>query len=303
MQKMDIRKELNLRAMQVEETVFSFLPKVEGYQKTCIEGMQYSVHTPGKRLRPIIMKETFEMFGGTGKVIEPFMAALEFIHNYSLVHDDLPAMDNDDYRRGQLTTHKKYGEGMGILIGDALLNYAYEVAASAFDLALEDETVNPYNVARAMQILGNKSGIFGMVGGQVADVENEGKDNEFELIDFIYRLKTAALLECAMMIGAVLANATEEEVKIVEQIANKIGVAFQIQDDILDITSTTEVLGKPVGSDEKNKKQTYAYKAGVIKAQQQVQILTDEAVELLDGLGHKNEFLRELLIWMIHREK
>lgn len=299
----DINTLLKEKAREVEDIIYSYLPKTEGYQKTCFEAMEYSVHAPGKRIRPILMLETYRMFGGMGKVVEPFMSALEYIHTYSLVHDDLPAMDNDDYRRGQLTTHKKYGEAMGVLTGDALLNYAYEVAASAFDIILEDEEPNPYNVAKAIQILGKKAGIYGMVGGQVVDVENEGKTIDLPMLDFIYRLKTGALLECAMMIGAVLANASEADVKTMEEIATKVGIAFQIQDDILDITSTTEVLGKPVGSDEKNQKETYAAKVGIEKATQQVEDLTKEAITLLDGLNYKNEFLRELLIWMIHREK
>ncbi len=303
----DINSMLKNKIAEAENVIFSYLPKVEGYQKTCLDAMEYSVHSPGKRIRPILMMETYRMFGGKGKVIEPFMTALECIHSYSLVHDDLPAMDNDDYRRGQLTTHKKYGESMGILAGDALLNYAYEVAASAFELVLQDgedeNGANPYNVAKAMQILGKKAGIYGMVGGQVVDVENEGKPIDLETLDFIYSLKTGALLECAMMIGAVLADASEKDVMIMEQIASKVGIAFQIQDDILDITSTTEVLGKPVGSDEKNRKETYAAKVGIENAQKEVEQLTNEAITLLDGLNYNNEFLRALLIWMIHREK
>ncbi len=294
---------LKERIEEVEKIIYSYLPKVEGYQKTCFEAMEYSVHSPGKRIRPILMMETYRMFGGKSKVIEPFMSALEYIHSYSLVHDDLPAMDNDDYRRGQLTTHKKYGEGMGILAGDALLNYAYEVAASAFDMIFEEEDVNPYNVAKALQVLGKKAGIYGMVGGQVVDVENEGKKIDLDTIDFIYRLKTGALLECAMMIGAILANASEREIEIVEQIAAKVGIAFQIQDDILDITSTTEVLGKPVGSDEKNQKETYAVKVGLDAAKNEVEQLTKAAIAYMDELEYKNDFLKDLLLWMIHREK
>ena len=299
----DMNTLLKDKIAEAQQIVYAYLPAVEGYQRTCLEAMEYSVHSPGKRIRPILMLETYRMFGGTSKVIEPFMAALEFIHSYSLVHDDLPAMDNDDYRRGQLTTHKKYGESMGILAGDALLNYAYEVAAGAFELVLEDESVSPFHVAKSLQILGKKAGIYGMVGGQVVDVEKEGQSLDLATIDFIYRLKTGALLECAMMIGATLANASDKDVHIMEEIATKVGIAFQIQDDILDITSTTEVLGKPVGSDEKNNKETYASKVGIEKAKEEVQRLTDEAIALMDGLDYKNDFLRELLIWMIHREK
>lgn len=278
-----------------------FLPAEEGQQRIIFEAMNYSVRAGGKRLRPMLMEETYHMFGGSSAVIEPFMAAIEMIHTYSLVHDDLPAMDNDEYRRGKKTTHAVYGEAMGILAGDALLNMAYETAAKAFDMEVADA-----RVARAFTVLAKKAGVYGMVGGQVVDVESEKSDDcpiTREKLDFIYRLKTGALIESSMMIGAILAGASSDEVSRVEQIAAKLGLAFQIQDDVLDVTSTLEVLGKPVGSDEKNNKATYVTFEGLDKAVSDVERISKEAEEQLDDLGYDDAFLKELFEYLIHREK
>ena len=244
---MDIRTEIQKRTEEIDSIIEQYLPAEEGYQKTVMEAMNYSILAGGKRLRPMLMLETYRLFGGKSKVIEPFMAAIEMIHTYSLVHDDLPAMDNDEYRRGKKTTHAVYGEAMGILAGDALLNFAYETALTAFDMEPDNR-----NIGRALQILATKAGIYGMVGGQVVDVQSEDTgDITREKLDFIYRLKTGALLESSMLIGAVLAGATKKEQNTVEAAATEVGIAFQIQDDILDVTSSLEVLGKPIGSDEK----------------------------------------------------
>ena len=270
-------------------------------ERIIFEAMNYSVRAGGKRLRPILMEETYHMFGGSSAVIEPFMAAIEMIHTYSLVHDDLPAMDNGEYRRGKKTTHAVYGEAMGILAGDALLNLAYETAAKAFDMEVADT-----RVARAFAVLAKKAGVYGMVGGQVVDVESEKSDDcsiTREKLDFIYRLKTGALIESSMMIGAILAGASSDEVSRVEQIAAKLGLAFQIQDDVLDVTSTLEVLGKPVGSDEKNNKATYVTFEGLDKAVSDVERISKEAEEQLDDLGYDDAFLKELFEYLIHREK
>ena len=262
--KSQFMEELQQKVEHINDVLEKFLPAEEGQQRIIFEAMNYSVRAGGKRLRPILMEETYHMFGGSSAVIEPFMAAIEMIHTYSLVHDDLPAMDNDEYRRGKKTTHAVYGEAMGILAGDALLNLAYETAAKAFDMEVADA-----RVARAFTVLAKKAGVYGMVGGQVVDVESEKSDDcpiTREKLDFIYRLKTGALIESSMMIGAILAGASSDEVSRVEQIAAKLGLAFQIQDDVLDVTSTLEVLGKPVGSDEKNNKATYVTFEGLDKA-------------------------------------
>ena len=296
---MDFKTEMAERTAQIEQIIKKYLPKEEGYQKTIMEAMNYSVLAGGKRLRPMLMQETYRLFGGRSEVIEPFMAAIEMIHTYSLVHDDLPAMDNDEYRRGKKTTHAVYGEAMGILAGDALLNYAYEPAARAFAM----EPGNP-GVCQAFQILTAKAGIYGMVGGQTVDVESEGKPGMTkEKLDFIYRLKTSALIEGAMLTGAVLAGATQGEQKIIEQTAGEVGLAFQIQDDILDVTSTMEVLGKPIGSDEKNHKITYVTYEGIEKAKADVASLSEKAIARMDSLVVKNEYLTELLRYLILREK
>ena len=299
--KSQFMEELQQKVEHINNVLEKFLPAEEGQQRIIFEAMNYSVRAGGKRLRPILMEETYHMFGGSSAVIEPFMAAIEMIHTYSLVHDDLPAMDNDEYRRGKKTTHAVYGEAMGILAGDALLNLAYETAAKAFDMEVADA-----RVARAFTVLAKKAGVYGMVGGQVVDVESEKSDDRpitREKLDFIYRLKTGALIESSMMIGAILAGASSDEVSRVEQIAAKLGLAFQIQDDVLDVTSTLEVLGKPVGSDEKNNKATYVTFEGLDKAVSDVERISKEAEEQLDDLGYDDAFLKELFEYLIHREK
>ena len=299
--KSQFMEELQQQVEHINNVLEKFLPVEEGQQRIIFEAMNYSVRAGGKRLRPILMEETYHMFGGSSAVIEPFMAAIEMIHTYSLVHDDLPAMDNDEYRRGKKTTHAVYGEAMGILAGDALLNLAYETAAKAFDMEVADA-----RVARAFTVLAKKAGVYGMVGGQVVDVESEKSDDcpiTREKLDFIYRLKTGALIESSMMIGAILAGASSDEVSRVEQIAAKLGLAFQIQDDVLDVTSTLEVLGKPVGSDEKNNKATYVTFEGLDKAVSDVERISKEAEEQLDDLGYDDAFLKELFEYLIHREK
>jgi geranylgeranyl diphosphate synthase type II len=261
--------------------------------------MNYSVTAGGKRLRPILMLETYKLFGGNGKAIYPFAAAMEMIHTYSLVHDDLPAMDNDMLRRGKPTTHAKFGEAMGILAGDGLLNYAFETAFLAFD---EDPTNT--NIPRALKVLAKKAGIYGMIGGQVVDVEEDQQNGiSRNRLNFIYALKTGALIEASMMIGAILAGATDEQVDLMEQVASKIGLAFQIQDDILDVTSDTETLGKEVGSDIKNNKITYVVFEGIERSKSDVKRLTDEAIEILNDLPYENPFLTELLEFLVYREK
>lgn len=294
---MSFKEELQKKTQKIEELLGQYLPKEEGFQRTVLEAMNYSVTAGGKRLRPMLMQETYRMFGGGGKVIEPFMVAIEMIHTYSLVHDDLPAMDNDEYRRGRKTTHVVYGEAFGILAGDALLNFAFETAAGAFDMELSERT------ARAMQILAGKAGIYGMIGGQVVDVESEGQAVSKDKLDFIYRLKTSALIESSMMIGAVLAGASREEIDKIRKVAEDVGVAFQIQDDILDVTSTLEVLGKPINSDDKNHKTTYVTLEGLEKAREDVEQISRRALETLDSLEYQNPFLNDLITMLMTREK
>lgn len=300
----NFEKELQEKVQEIEEILTSYLPKEEGEQKTVISAMNYSVLAGGKRLRPMLMQETYRMFGGCGKIIEPFMAAIEMIHNYSLVHDDLPAMDNDEYRRGRKTTHVVYGEAMAILAGDGLLNFAFETAFQAFAYC-EDSMAKYEAVGKALQILGKKAGIYGMIGGQTADIEAEEstEDLTMEQLLFIHEHKTSALIQASMMIGAVLAGASESEVEAIEKCAYNIGIAFQVQDDILDVVGDEATLGKPIGSDEKNHKQTYVTMKGLEQAKADVKALSEEAGSILDSCPGENTFLKELVLQLIHREK
>ena len=295
---MNFREELKSKTAAVEKIVESYLPEESGTQHEIMEAMNYSVTAGGKRLRPLLMQETYRMFGGEGREVEPFMASMEMIHTYSLVHDDLPAMDNDEYRRGKLTTHAKFGHAMGVLAGDALLNYAFETAAEAFD-----KSTDLRRTAKALQILSRKAGIYGMIGGQVVDVQSTGRAIDQEELDFIYELKTGALLEASMMVGAVLAGASDEEVEAVEKIASDVGLAFQIRDDILDVTSTLETLGKPINSDDRNEKTTYVTIHGLEQASKDVEEISERAIENLKALPYENEFLLELIKSLIYREK
>jgi geranylgeranyl diphosphate synthase type II len=300
---MNFSEEIAKKTGQIEELIKARLPKEEGYQRTVIEAADYAVLGGGKRLRPMLMEETAALFGGAGEELSYFMMALECIHTYSLVHDDLPAMDNDDYRRGRKTTHIVYGEGMAVLAGDALLNFAFETAAAAFHKA---DTLTAYKrTARALQILGEKAGIYGMIGGQCADLKAEemGEHVTEDMLLFIHEHKTAALIQAAMMIGAVLAGAEDEAVSQIERCACNIGIAFQIQDDILDVTGSQDVLGKPIGSDEKNNKLTYVSMHGLEESSKQVKTLSQEAIAILQSFGGRNHFLEQLVEQLIYREK
>lgn len=294
----DFEKSMAERVQRTEQILDRYLPAEEGYQKTIFEAVNYSVRAGGKRLRPILMQAVYEMCGGTDPgVIEPFMAALEMIHTYSLVHDDLPAMDDDDYRRGRLTTHKKFGEDMGILAGDALLNYAYETAFTAFGSGKADR------VAEALRVLGRKAGMYGMVGGQVVDVEENGKFVDEATLLFVYETKTSALLEAAFMIGGILAGAAQEQIQRLELSAKKLGIAFQIQDDILDVVGDEEKLGKPVHSDERNEKSTFVALYGIARSSEKVKEYTAEALEILASFPGDKAFLEECMGWLTKRDK
>lgn len=296
---MQFEQELKEKTAEVEALLERMLPEEEGLQKTIFSAMRYSLMAGGKRIRPLLIAETYRFFGGTDIALaEPFMAAIEMIHTYSLIHDDLPALDNDDYRRGQKTCHIVYGEDMAILAGDALLNYAYEVATKAFDLAEKDQIMN---VVEAIKILASKPGIYGMIGGQVADVELEGTPLSMEQILFIHKNKTSALIEACMMIGAVLAGASKEDVLKMEECGEYIGLAFQIQDDILDLTGDEEEIGKPVGSDEKNHKTTYVTLKGLERSQRDVEDISKKAIDILEKYDKGDCYLTNLTRFLIHR--
>lgn len=294
---MNFKEQMSVKVAEIEKILKSYMPAEEGPQKVIMEAMNYSVTVGGKRLRPMLMQETYRLFGGEGEAIEPFMAAQEMIHTYSLVHDDLPAMDNDEFRRGKKTTWVAFGEDMAILAGDGLLNYAFETALRAFEKAEGSKVVE------CLKILSKKAGIYGMIGGQVVDVMSEEKKIDKETLLFIHRNKTSALIQSSMMIGAVMAGASKEEVEKIEQIGEDIGIAFQIQDDILDVTSTKEVLGKPIHSDEKNEKTTYVTLFGIEKATQIVEEMSESAIDLLHKLPGENIYLEQLLVQLIHRDR
>ncbi len=295
---------LERKVTEIESIIKGYLPEESGWARTVAEAMNYSVNVGGKRLRPMLMAETYRLFGGTDSVIEPFMAAIEMIHTYSLVHDDLPAMDNDEYRRGKKTTWVVYGDAMAILAGDGLLNYAFETALRSFGMPGSDAD----RKAKALSILAGKAGIYGMIGGQTADIEAEAMGDRVtqEQLLFIHEHKTAALVQAAMMVGAVLAGADDEQIRLVEKAAYEIGIAFQIQDDILDVTSSLETLGKPVGSDARNQKTTYVTLKGIQEASREQRQMSDHAIGMLRSLeedGARNEFLIELIRSLITRIK
>ncbi len=300
---MSFDKELEQKVRETEEIVRSYLPIEEGYQKTVVEAMNYSILAGGKRLRPMLAGETYRMFGGTGKLVEPFMAAIEMVHTYSLIHDDLPCMDNDEYRRGRKTAHVVYGEGMAVLAGDGLLNFAFETALKVFSLAKKEEEIK--RAADALVVFAEKAGIYGMIGGQTADIEAENKKEEVtqEKLLFIHEHKTAALIQSSMMTGAILAGASEEERKWIGKCAYNIGIAFQIQDDILDVTGSLEALGKQTGSDEKNRKTTYVTLKGLEQAKKDVDALSKEAIAIISSFRNRNIFLEGLIRYLITREK
>lgn len=307
MERNEVEALIGEKAQEIEEVIKKYLPKEEGLQKTVIEAMHYSVLAGGKRLRPMLMQETYRLCGGQGQIVEPFMAAIEMIHTYSLVHDDLPAMDNDEYRRGRKTTHIVYGEGMAVLAGDALLNYAFETALTAFDSCDVDgiPVVARYKAAaRALSILAEKAGIYGMIGGQTADIEaEEASEADADQLLFIHEHKTAALIQASMMVGAVLAGADEDTIKAIEKCAYNIGVAFQIQDDILDVIGDEKELGKAVGSDDKNHKQTYVTLKGLSESVKEVERLSGEAMDILQAQSGDSAFLQDLTEYLIHRNK
>lgn len=299
---MNFNRELQKRTEYAEKVLDKYGRVLcESYQRTVMDAMEYSLYAGGKRLRPVLMYETYKMCKGKGTLVEPFMAAIEMIHTYSLVHDDLPAMDNDEFRRGKKTTHIVYGEDMAILTGDALLNYAYETALKAFDKS-SNKTAR---VIKALKILTEKAGIYGMVGGQTFDVEAENKNiplTEEQLL-FIFKLKTSALIEASMMCGAALAGADDETISVIEEIARNVGIAFQIRDDVLDVISTQDILGKPIGSDEKNNKTTYVTLKGLDVAKADVVSYTAKAEKLLASLPYESEFLKELILSLNDRIK
>lgn len=306
-------EELKVQVEAVEKIIMEYMPKEYSFQKTVIDAMNYTMSAGGKRIRPLLMEKTYEFFGGNCDYIKPFMAAIEMIHTYSLIHDDLPALDNDEYRRGRKTAHVVYGEAMAILAGDSLLNYAFETAAKAFDMIESSneqdlgEVLQELNtrkqMEKALSVLTRNPGIYGMIGGQVADVELTGTKLSGEQLEYIYVNKTGALIEACLMIGTLLAGVSDGRIEKMKKVAYNVGMAFQIQDDILDVTSTTKELGKPVLSDEKNNKFTYVTLLGLEGAKEYAEVLSQCAIKDLSELPYDTEFVKALIDMLINRQK
>ena len=254
------------------------------------EAMRYSMFAGGKRLRPGLAKAAFDMFGGKGDKIWLATSALEMLHTFSLIHDDLPCVDNDDYRRGKLTSHKKFGESTAVMAGDALCIHAFEMMG---------KTGN----AKAIEVLAHLLGTYGMIGGEMTDIECEGKTVDLEIVDYIHYHKTAALIEASLLVGAMLADASEKDMEIVRNYGRSIGLAFQIVDDILDIVSTTEELGKDAGSDIEKGKATYPSIVGLEKSRERARELYEESIKALDGLKCDTSILRSIAAYIITRVK
>ena len=296
----DFQSILNVRIRQADDIVKKYLPDAPDYPGKLTEALCYSVRAGGKRLRPLMIAAMCEAYGGDPAEAEPFMASMEFIHTASLIHDDLPAIDNDELRRGKPTVHAAYGEPIGILSGDALLNYAYEVL---IDGALN--AVDQKKALKAASIIAKKSGFRGMLGGQGLDVEADKGSftlQDIGTLDRVYEMKTAALIEASLMSGAALAGAEDKELSLLESIGSKIGRAFQIRDDVLDATSDPETLGKPVHSDEKNRKATYYSELGPEAAAEESAELTRQAEEQASRLSCDSSFLRALIRYLDERD-
>lgn len=295
---MEFQQELKKKIQLVDEYLDGYLTEKDNYQRNIYEVMRYSVFAGGKRLRPVITLASCEIVGGNVVDAIPFGCAIEMIHTYSLIHDDLPAMDNDDYRRGKPTSHKMFGEAMAILAGDGLLNKAFEIVA-------EESLKNSMDLSKAMRaiaVIANASGTEGMIGGQVIDLEAENKQIDEQHLRYMHLHKTGALIIACTKAGAILGGGNEKEIEALEVYGRNLGLAFQIKDDILDVEGNQDKLGKPVGSDANNGKSTFVSLMGLEKSKEQVNALTEEAIQHLHIFGEKRWFLEELANYLIHRE-
>ncbi|MGL5714813.1 MAG: polyprenyl synthetase family protein [Paraclostridium sp.] len=294
---MSFKESLKERVSYIEELLSKYMPQEKGYQKTILEAMNYSLKAGGKRLRPILTLEACKVVGGNEEDAIPFAIAIEMIHTYSLIHDDLPALDNDDLRRGRPTNHKVYGDAMAILAGDGLLNYAFEIMLSQ---SIGKE--NPEKYLKAINEIAKSAGVYGMICGQVVDIESEDKKIEIEKLDFIHMNKTAAIMVGCMRAGAIVGDATEDELEEITQYAKNIGLSFQIVDDILDIVGDEAKLGKKVGSDIDNNKSTYPSLIGLEESKEVANNLINEAKDRIFGMTGDKEFLNGLADYIIARE-
>jgi geranylgeranyl diphosphate synthase type II len=294
---MSFKSSLKYRVDYIEKLLKEYMPEEKGYQKTIFEAMNYSLKAGGKRLRPILTLEACRIVGGNEEDAIPFAIAIEMIHTYSLIHDDLPALDDDDLRRGRPTNHKVYGDAMAILAGDGLLNYAFEIMLKS---SIGKE--NPAKYLNAINEIAKSSGVYGMIGGQVVDIESEDKKIEMEKLDFIHLNKTAAIIVGCMRAGAIIGDATEEQLENITKYATNIGLSFQIADDILDITGDESKLGKKVGSDIDNNKSTYPSLIGLEKSKEIANDLINEAKTRISNIKGDTEFLNDLAEYIVARD-
>ena len=294
---MSFKSSLKYRVDYIEKLLKEHMPEEKGYQKTIFEAMNYSLKAGGKRLRPILTLEACRIVGGNEEDVIPFAIAIEMIHTYSLTHDDLPALYNDDLRRGRPTNHKVYGDAMAILAGDGLLNYAFEIMLKS---SIGKE--NPAKYLNAINEIAKSSGVYGMIGGQVVDIESEDKKIEMEKLDFIHLNKTAAIIVGCMRAGAIIGDATEEQLENITKYATNIGLSFQIADDILDITGDESKLGKKVGSDIDNNKSTYPSLIGLEKSKEIANDLINEAKTRISNIKGDTEFLNDLAEYIVARD-
>ena len=289
----EFKAELNEYVKKVDAALGEYLKPSDNPQKKIYEAMAYSVFAGGKRLRPVLLLEACKICGGSEADAMPFACAMEMIHTYSLIHDDLPAMDNDDLRRGRPTSHIKFGEATAILAGDSLLNKAFETMARS----------KSGNALKAISIIADSSGTEGMIGGQIVDMESEGKDIDLETLRYLHSLKTGAIIRSACVAGAVLGGGDEAAIKALDEFAINLGIAFQIRDDILDVTGTEAELGKPIGSDNEQGKNTYVSLMGLEKSEELVTEYSAKAKNALEPFGEKAEFLLALTDYLIDRKK
>lgn len=297
MEDKNIQRYMKELATRTELRLQELLPESDCYPEVIHEAMRYSIFAGGKRIRPVLCMAACEAVCGDREIALDAACALECIHTYSLIHDDLPGMDNDDYRRGKLTNHKVFGEGMAILAGDALLNYAFEILANL------DDGKNSALILQIIREIAKASGEAGMIGGQVVDILSEQKAPNLELLQYIHTHKTGALIVASVRVGAMLGGADQTQLEALTIYAHQLGLAFQITDDILDVIGDSNKIGKPVGSDEKNQKATYPILFGLEQSQQMAKDAVDAAISALSSMGNDADWLRQLALYLLNREQ
>ncbi|MDO4288068.1 MAG: polyprenyl synthetase family protein [Eubacterium sp.] len=296
----DFKGELEQRTEHIDAALNACFEKKFEAPDNIVSAMKYSLFAGGKRLRPVLMMEACRCFGGDEAAVVPLACAIEMIHTYSLIHDDLPAMDNDDLRRGKPTNHKVYGENMAILAGDALLNYAMEIAVDGMPF---DTLEHARIYGRAFRVLAEAAGVNGMIGGQTGDILSENMEINEEQLFYIHAHKTGALLKAAILCGALVGGADAESLRALERYSEKIGLAFQIVDDMLDVLGDEKTLGKPIGSDEKNHKTTFVTLYGMASSEEKVAELEAGALEDLAQVKGDTAFLKAMVRYICHRNK